>query len=450
MEKDSSNYIEFDLRKEYPIVEKGKGIYVYDVKGRKYIDGCGGALVVSIGHGQRKIVKAMVKQAKKIAYVHRILFTSNPTQGLAKKICSLAPGDLNKAFFTSGGSEAVESAIKIARKYHIDSGKGSKYKIVARWQSYHGNTLGALSASGHSGRRREYDPYLRSAIHITPCYCYRCPFHREYPTCGIECALELDRVIKQEGAETVSAFIAEPIVGAAAGATVPPIEYFKIIRGICEKHQVLMIADEVMTGFGRTGKNFAIEHWDVIPDIIVFGKGVTSGYSPLAGIVVKDLIVSTIKKVSGIFFHGFTYGGNPLSSAVGIAVVDFIQENNLIRSADEMGNYLLNKLMELNDLSSVGDVRGKGLMVGVEFVKDRKNKEPFPVGVGFSARVVQQALENGLCVYPGGGTVDGIAGDHILIGPPFIITEKELDDIVKILKQSIIEVEKEIGRLKFK
>lgn len=445
MANDSSCYIEFDLRKQYPTVETGEGIYVYDAKGKKYIDGCGGAIVVSIGHGQKRIVEAMVRQAEKIAFVHRILFTSEPTRRLAKRISVMAPGDLNKVFFTSSGSEANETAIKIARKFHLDSGEGSKYKIIARWQSYHGNTLGALSASGHSGRRREYDPYLHSTAHISPCYCYRCPFRKEYPSCGMECALELDRVIKQEGADTVSAFIAEPVVGAAAGATFPPPEYFRIIKDICEDHQVLLIADEVMTGFGRTGVNFAIEHWGIVPDILVFGKGVTSGYSPLAGIVVRDYIVQNIREASGVFFHGFTYGGNPLSSAIGEAVQDFIAENDLVKRAHEMGKYLLAKLENLKELGSVGDVRGIGLMAGVEFVKDRTTKEPYPTVTGFAVRVVEQALENGLCVYPGGGTVDGVAGDHILLGPPFVITEQEVDDLIAILRKSIIQVERQVN-----
>lgn len=440
----SSYYIEFDLNKEYPVAERAEGIYVYDKHGRKYIDGCGGAVVVNIGHGQKEIVEEMAKQASKLAYLHRILFTSEPTLELAKRVGSMAPGDLNRVFFVSGGSEAVETAIKIARKFYVDSGKPGKYKVIGRWQSYHGNTLGALSASGHTGRRREYDPYLNPFAHISPCYCYRCPFDVEYPACEIRCALELDRVIKQEGAETVSAFIAEPLVGAAAGATVPPQEYFGMIRQICDKHEVLMIADEIMTGFGRTGKYFAVEHWNVIPDIIVFGKGVSSGYTPLAGIIVRDHIPQAIKESSGVFFHGFTYGGNPLSSATGNAVLDFMDRNKLVENVEHVGHCLFRELEGLHDLHSVGDIRGKGLMAGIEFVKDKKTKEPYPVELGYSGKVVQQAFQNGLCIYPGGGTVDGVAGDHILIGPPFIITEGEVKELVSILESSIREVEETI------
>ena len=268
-------------KKFYPTVDRGEGIYIYDTEGRKYIDGSGGAAVVGIGHGVKEITEALLRQAEKISFAHSSQFTSQPTLELAAQLVQLAPPGLNKVYFLSGGSEAIETSVKIARQYQVERGKPGKYKVISRWTSYHGNTLGALALSGHTGRRRYYLPLIQHTPHVQPAYCYRCPFGLEPEKCALECALDLDKTILYEGPDSVSAFIAEPIVGATAGVLVPPDGYFQKIREICDRHDVLFISDEVMTGMGRTGKNFGIDNWKVKPDMIVAGKGLSSGYTPI-------------------------------------------------------------------------------------------------------------------------------------------------------------------------
>ena len=432
-------------RKKYSVIERGEGIYLYDEEGKRYIDAPGGALVVTIGHGVKKIAEVMKEQAEKGAFLSRTQFTNRPLQGLAKRISMMAPGDLDKVILTSGGSEAVEVAIKLARKYHVERKNFSKFKIISRWESYHGNTIAGLSLSGHTSRRKDYIPLLFNHPHIPPAYCYRCPLDKEYPKCNIDCARILEGVILQEGPENISAFIAEPIVGATVAALIPPKEYFPIIREICEKYDVVMIMDEVMTGFGRTGRNFAIDHWGVIPDIITFAKGVASGYFPIGGIVAKNKFFQAVKENSGIFLGGYTFSGNPLACAVGIAVLDYVQENDLIRRSAMMGDYFLDRLKILQTHPSVGDIRGKGLMLGIEFVKNKTTKEPFDPKFHYTQRIVDRALSKGLILYPGGPCVDGVRGDDILIGPPFIITESQIDEIMEILDETITEVEEELS-----
>lgn len=426
----------------YPVAERGEGIYIYDKNGKRYIDACSSALVSNLGHGIEEIAEAMYDQARKITFAHLSMLVSEPAMELALILKDLAPGDLNYTWFVSGGSEAVESAIKLARQYFLerDGEKSAKYKIIGRWNSFHGNTLGALAVGGHIPRRKPYTPMFMESPHISPHYCYRCPFKLEYPSCDLRCAYELEDVIKREGPQYVAAFIAEPVVGATVGALVPPKEYWPIVREICNKYDVLLIADEVMTGFGRTGEKFAVNHWNVIPDMIVLGKGMAAGYSPLAGVIVSEKITETIKKGSGRFIHGHTYGGNPLSCAVGVAVIKYMLKHNLMERVKTVGDYfgkLLTK--ELVDVPIVGEVRGIGLMWGVEIVKDKKTKEPFPRNMNVSSRIFNLLLEMGLLVYPGSGAADGINGDHFMVAPPFIITEEEATEIIAILKNGLIE-----------
>lgn len=289
------------LREIYPSVVKGDGIYLYDEEGKQYIDGAGGAIVVNMGHGIKEFGEVIKEQVEKIAFGYRFTFTSTQFKELARKICELTSFEMDKVFLTSGGSEAIEIAVKLARKYHIDNGSPSKYKIISRWQSYHGGTMGALSWTGFTSRRKDYIPYLKDFAHIPPAYCYRCWFNKAPETCNFECANALEFTINQEGANTVSAFIAEPVVGAALCGAVPPNGYFKKIRDICEKYDILLIFDEVMTGFGRTGKYFCYEHFDIVPDILAMGKGMSGGYYPLAGVMCRAKITDTIANKSGFF-----------------------------------------------------------------------------------------------------------------------------------------------------
>lgn len=430
------------LRKTFPVVSHGQGCYLWDTEGRRYLDACGGAMVVNIGHGVAEVADAMREQLGRVAFVHRGQFTNAPVQHLAALVADLAPGDLDALFPVSGGSEAVETAIKLAHKYHRDRGHPEKRRVVARWQSYHGNTLGALSASGFSARRAPYASLLLDFPHIMPMYCYRCPLGRTPADCGVACADDLERVIRQEGAHTISAFIAEPLVAAAGGAPVPPADYFPRIREICDRHDVLFISDEIVTGFGRTGRPFAIQHWDVVPDLMVVAKGMSSGYAPLAGVIARRTIVETVRESSGLFSHGYTYGGNPVGAAAGVAVLEYLAKHRLIERAAAVGGYLHERLATLRTHPSVGDVRGLGLLAGIEFVRDQATKEPFPASVAYGAAVVQEAASRGLLVYPGSGTVDGVAGDHILAAPPFIVTHEEVDTIVHLLDQALTATER--------
>lgn len=432
-------------KKTYPVVERGEGIFLYDTSGKRYLDGCSGALVSNIGHGVEEIVEIMAEQARKVAFAHTSQFTNAPQEDLAGLIANMAPGSQNRVYFVSGGSEATETAIKMARQYHLQRGNRSKHKIIARWISYHGNTLGALSMSGHTGRRRPHEPLLLDFAHIPPAYCYRCPFGSTYPQCSLRCAHALEEAILLEGPENVAAFIAEPVVGASAGAVSPPSEYFRIIREICNQHDVLFIADEVMTGFGRTGRNFAMDHWKTVPDITTTGKGISAGYSPLAAVIATDEVHQAFLNGNGKFIHGHTYGGNPLSCAVGAAVLRHIQRHGLVARAAEMGEYLLERLQGLSHHPTVGDVRGKGLMIGIELVADQVSRRPFEPNQSIAERLGAIAFENGLILYPGSGQAGGIQGDQFMVAPPFIISRSEADLLVELIDRSLTQLEAELG-----
>lgn len=434
-----------NLRKTYPTAVRAEGVYIYDSDGKAYIDGSGGAVVVTIGHGVQEIQEAMLKQAGEIAFAHGSQFTSQAAVALAGKIIAISPKGMNRVYFLSGGSEAVETAVKMARQYQVDRGVPSKYKVISRWTSYHGNTLGALALGGHTGRRKYYLPLLQHTPHIAPAYCYRCPFGRQPESCQLECAEELEKTILYEGPDAVSAFIAEPVVGATAGALVPKDGYFQRIREICDRYDVLLIVDEVMSGVGRTGKNFAVDHWGVVPDMIVGCKGLASGYTPVFCVVTTEAIHGAIKEGTGNFVHGHTYSQNPLSCSIGCAVLDYLRDHDLVNQCAARGVYLLRKLENLFKYPIVGDVRGLGLMAGVEFVKNRGTKEPFDPKLKLNALIGTRAFDKGLITYPGGGGADGIRGDHILLAPPFVITEEQIDRLVDILDESIAEIIREIA-----
>jgi adenosylmethionine-8-amino-7-oxononanoate aminotransferase len=433
-------------RKSYPTAARAEGIYIYDTQGKRYLDGSGGAAVVGIGHGVKEISEAMLRQASQISFCHGSQFTSHSAVELASKLVRFAPERLTRVYFLSGGSEAIETAVKMARQYQVERGKPDKYKVISRWTSYHGNTLGALAQSGHTGRRKLYLPLMQHTPHIAPAYCYRCPFGAAPENCSLECALDLEKAILYEGPDSVSAFLAEPIVGATAGALVPKDGYFQKIREICDRYDVLFISDEVMTGMGRTGKNFGIDHWNVAPDMIVVGKGLSSGYTPIYSVIIREEIYSAIRDGSGAFVHGHTYSQNPLSSAIACAVMDYLARHDLIEKSARTGDYLLKALQDLSRHQFVGDIRGKGLFAGIEFVKDRKTKATFDPKLKLNTRVASRAFEKGLITYPGGGGADGVNGDHLLLAPPLIITKTEIDTLVSILDETFTEIFKEVGR----
>ncbi len=421
-----------------PMVDRGEGVYLYDTQGRRYLDASGGAVVVNVGHGLSEVAEALAEQAAQVAFAHPTMFTSRPAETYAQALAEVVSLPDPRFFFLSSGSEAVETAIKFARQVQVERGRGSRYLIISRQQSYHGTTLGALSVAGKPKMRRLFQPMLVDVPHIAPPYCYRCPFGLTHPHCALRCADALEQEIQRAGADNVAAFIAEPVSGATLGAAVPPPGYWSRVRDICDHHRVLLIADEVMTGFGRTGRWFALDHWAVVPDVAVMSKGAAGGYAPLSITAARGDLVDAIVAGSGSFVHGGTFSHHPVTTAAGLATLRCLQRHDLVAAAARKGELLEQKLREhLEDLRSVGDVRGIGLMWGVELVADQQSKAPFPPERHVAQRVANVAFERGLIVYPGSGCVDGTAGDHLTLGPPFIITENQMDELVILLREAI-------------
>ncbi|AZN41048.1 aspartate aminotransferase family protein [Paenibacillus albus] len=432
------------LNHHYPKISFGKGVFLYDDQGKAYLDASSGAVTAGIGHGVQEIIDAMQEQASKVSFVYRSQFTSEPAEELAKRLSDLAPGNDYWSFFVNSGSEATETAMKIAIQHWQEKGRPSKYKVLSRRMSYHGITLGALSMSGHFTRRRRFVPLLEDFPLVAPPYCYRCPMKLDPTACGQSCANDLETVIKRIGSEHIAAFIAEPIIGAAGGAVVPPDGYYERIMEICKRHEILFIADEVMTGIARTGTMFGMEHWGVQPDIIALGKGLSAGYTPMAATLAKDHVLEPILNGSKLVMSGHTYSANPLSAAVALAVLDYIEDQQLVKAAEDKGHYLraaLTKMSEGHEI--IGDVRGKGLLAGLEFVADRQTKEPFPASKSLTTKLVERAFSKGLLIYPAAGGVDG-EGDAIIIAPPFTISTEEIDLLVERLSEAITEVSQEV------
>ncbi|MCC6315083.1 MAG: aspartate aminotransferase family protein [Thermomicrobiales bacterium] len=449
MDATASAVIHRDLQHVYPTIVRGEGIYLYDADGNRYIDGSGGsAAVTAIGHGVPEIVAAMTEQASRVAYAPTHAFTTEAVEACAQLIVEeFAPPGFGNVWFVSGGSEAADNAVKMAVQYHRERGEGTRRLIIGRWQSFHGATIAALAFGGNAGRRRPYDAILPHAEHIPPCNPYRCWANHACPTCDLSCADALERTIRQVGPENVAAFIAEPVVGATMGAVPATPGYFARIREICDRYGVLFIADEVMTGFGRTGRNFGIEHWGVTPDLITCAKGISAGYTPLGAVLARPEFVSEISRRGHSFVIGHTSSGNPLSCAVGTAVLRYIRDRDLVANAAAVGAYFLGRLRALQDRHPmVGDARGLGLLCGVEFVQNRATKRPFPPDWRVSKRVAAATLARGLISYPGSGTVDGVAGDHLLYAPPLTISHEQIDDLVAILDESLTAVAADLAR----
>lgn len=422
----------------YPIIDYGKGVYLYDIEGKKYLDASSGAVTANIGHGVTEIIEAMHEQAKRVSFVYRSQFTSEAAEKLAAKIAEMTTGDLNWSFFVNSGSEATETAMKIAIQYWQEKGVKTKNKVLSRWVSYHGITLGALSLSGHASRRARFVPILQDFPVIHPPYCYRCPYNLEAPECEHLCAAELETVINRIGANQIAAFIAEPVIGAAGAAITPPQDYYKKIKEICDRNDILFIADEVMTGFGRTGKVLAMEHWGVTPDIVALGKGMGAGYAPIAAALVSDKVMEPILNGSKSVMSGHTLSANPQTCAVSLAVLNYLEKNEIIKEVESKGCYLLNQLERLkNEFNIIGDIRGKGLLVGIEFVQNRETKSPFPRTLSVTQKLVELAGRNGLLIYPAGAGIDGIHGDAVIISPPLTITKREIEELTRLLRQTI-------------
>jgi len=431
-----------NFRKVYPEAVRGEGCYIFAADGRRYLDAAGGAAVVTIGHGVKSVAQAMAAQAESLAYAHSSQFETTVAAELSRRLLEMAPSSFarGRVYLTSGGSEATETALKICRQYFVERSEKQRYRIVSRKQSYHGATLGALTVSGNVRRREPFAPMLAEWGHIDPCYCYRCPLGLNYPSCNVACADELEDVLRGVGGEEVAGFIVEPISGATLGAVPPPDGYLQRIAEICHRHRILFIADEVMTGMGRTGKNFAVDHWGVQPDLILVGKGIASGYAPLGAVLVTGHVVDAIRNGSGSLLHGFTYNAHPVAAAAGVAVSDFAREHRLFEQVKEKGDALKAALAPLGADSCVGDIRGAGLLVGIEFVADRGTKEPFPPELQFSSQIAARMFENGVLSYPMQGSVDGYRGDHLLLAPPYTISKGQIEELAAALHQAIATV----------
>ena len=450
MDARQSAVLHRDLARVYPTIARGEGIYLWDTEGRRYIDGSGGsAAVTAIGHAVPEVIAAMTEQASHVAYSPTHAFTTDAVEACARRIIEdFAPPGFSRVWFVSGGSEATDNAVKMAIQYHRERGEGTRRVIIGRWQSYHGGTIAALAYGGNAARRAPYSGILPHAEHIPACHPYRCASCANRGGCDLTCADALDRTIRQIGRENVAAFMAEPVVGATLGASPAAPGYFQRIREICDYHGVLFIADEVMSGFGRTGRNFAIEHWGVTPDLITAAKGIAGGYTPLGAVIARPEFVSEISSRGKSFVIGHTSSCNPLSCAVGSAVMQYISEKKLVENAARVGAHFHRGLRSLADRHPIiGDVRGMGLLAGVELVADRDTKRPFPVAWGVGKRVGAATLERGLISYPGAGSADGVSGDHLLYAPPLIITEAQVDEMLAILDESLTAVASEMSQL---
>ncbi len=435
------------FRKGFPAALRGEGVYVWDADGNRYLDLAGSAAVNFIGHGVPEISAAMAEQAARLEFVHTSQFTTPVAEEYAEELLAFAGESFRggAVYFTCGGSESIETALKLARQYQVEIGQTSRYQILSRQQSYHGSTLGALSVSGNKRRREMYLPMVREFAHIGMPYCYRCDFDCTdgCRNCGQQYAAELERAIEASSG-AAAAFIFEPVSGATLGAVVPPPGYLQSIAEICRRHGVLLIADEVMTGMGRTGRNFAVDHNNVAPDILVAAKGLSSGYAPLGAAIASKKVVDAIAAGSGAFLHGFTYNAHPISLAAGRAVLRHLQAKKLVAAADSAcpgtpAAHFKQALEMLRTEETVGDVRGIGLLWAVEFVADKASKRPFPPAQNYAGRVAAAALKRGLLVYPMQGSVDGVAGDHLLLAPPALITQDQIAWAVEQLRAAVLQ-----------
>jgi adenosylmethionine-8-amino-7-oxononanoate aminotransferase len=428
------------LGRDLPRAVRAEGCRIWDSEGRTYLDAAGGALVVSVGHGDPEVLRAMAEQAGRISYAHGSQFTTESLETYAAEVAPLLPFEDARIYPVSGGSEAVETALKLARAYHLARGDAGRHKVIARWGSYHGNTRGALDASGREPLRRPYAPWLGQALHVPAVYEYRCPNPSHPDRCGEWHAERLDELIRNEDPGTVACFVAEPVSGATLGASVPPDDYWPAVQEVCRSHGLLLVADEVMTGFGRTGTWFGCDHWAVRPDVLVAAKGASSGYWPFGFAACSGEVFEAIAG-TGSFVHGFTYSHSAVGAAVALAVLHRLHESNLVEASRTKGERLVKELTAgLQDHPHVGDVRGLGLMAGIELVADRDSRRPYDRTERVTERVVAAAKDRGVLLYSSTGCADGTNGDLVMLGPPFVITDEELDEAVALTRESIAAV----------
>ena len=437
-----SNVFHRHCHAKLPTIARGEGVYLFDNQGNQYLDACGGAAVSNLGHSHQAVKQAMLDQIEKVPFAHTGFFTSEASEQLAELICQQMPSQFNHVYLVSGGSEAVESALKMARQYFVECGKPEKKQFIARQQSYHGNTLGALAVGGNEWRREPFKPILHSSHHIASCYAYR--YQREDESeldYSLRAANELEAKILELGADSVMAFVAEPIVGATAGAVPATQGYFKRIREICDRYDVLLIMDEVMCGVGRSGSFFAFEQEQAVPDLVCMAKGLGAGYQPIGAVVANDRVYQAIASGSGFFQHGHTFMAHPVACAAAVATIQTIGDQKLLQAVNQQGAMLKRELESaLSDFPYIGDIRGKGLFLGIELVADKVSKIPLPNSTLADKKIKQQAMKNGLMCYPMGGTIDGVNGHHILLAPPFIIERSHIDELVEKLTRTLREV----------
>jgi adenosylmethionine-8-amino-7-oxononanoate aminotransferase len=432
----------------YPVAESGRGLVIRDAQGKEYIDASGGAAVSCLGHGHPDVLAAMHAQLDKLAYAHTSFFTTSVAEDLGEDLVAHAPPGMSHVYFVSGGSEAIEAALKMARQYFVEIGQPQRRHFIARRQSYHGNTLGALAVGGNEWRRKQFAPLLIETHHVSPCFEYRGRRPDETPVqYGERLARELQDQIEALGADTVIAFIAETVGGATAGAITAVEGYFRRVREICDRHGILLILDEVMCGMGRTGTLHACEQEGIAPDLMAIAKGLGGGFAPIGAVLVAEKVLRAFEAGSGMFQHGHTYLGHPLACAGALAVQQVIRRDNLLENVRQQGTHLTRRLNErFGNHHHIGDVRGRGLFQAVELVRDRATQEPFDPKHKLHARIKQEAMTRGLMVYPMGGTIDGARGDHVLLAPPFITDAKTIDIIVERLGDSIDSAIRTVGK----
>lgn len=429
-------------KNKYPVAVGGDGAYVIDGNGKRYLDGCGGAAVSCLGHSDREVIDAIKAQLDRLPFAHTSFFTNQPMEELAGELIEQAPAGIERVYFCSGGSEAVEAALKLARQYFVEIGQAQRSQVIARSQSYHGNTLGALATGGNLWRRKQFQPLLVDVSHVSPCYAYRGKQAGESDAAyGARLVRELEEEIQRLGADRVIAFVAETVGGATLGCVTPVPGYFKGVRAVCDKYGVLLILDEVMCGMGRCGTLYACEQEGVVPDLVCIGKGLGAGYQPIGALLASAKIYDAVLGGTGFFQHGHTYTGHATACAAALAVQRAVKSRGLLAKVRERGAGLEARLRaRFGEHPHVGEIRGRGLFWGLELVQDRTSKRPFDAKRKINSRLKLQALENGLMCYPMGGSLDGVSGDHVLLAPPYIISEAQLDELVDKLARSVDEV----------
>jgi len=425
------------LDKELPLARRSQGAWIESADGRRFLDASGGAVVVNVGHGREEIARAVYDQLRTLSYVHPTMFATSAVEDLAGALSAHTPGGLDRFYFMSSGSEAVETAVKLARQVHLARGNPERQVLVSRWKSYHGLTMGALAAAGRTSFRLPFYPMFHDAVHIPPPYCLRCSYGLTFPACRLRCALALDETIQNIGPAAVSAFIAETVGGASIAVCPPPEGYWPLVREICDRHGVLLILDEVMCGMGRTGKWFAAEHYGVVPDLLVLGKGLSGGTVALSAVATTTALMETVRANSGNFAHGGTFSHSGIACAAGLAAVGILEREKLVERASELGRRLGERLRAaLADSPHVGDIRGTGMLWGVEFVQDRQSLKPFPRSEKLTERLWQALFDQGVILYKSIGMA-GTDGDGLIVSPPFVITEDEIDLVVDTLRRTL-------------